>query len=322
MKSPAGANGDPAGGAWPGEASQSAQLLDQFQVRLRTHLERTSTRLVQQMTGLELKLVWTPHVPLPANDGAMVVAALAPVWRMHPHRLVPALSEAVWRRHLQAAFAAGRFGHRFTGPAGAAHFWCALELGGYLFGLAHVQAPGAAVRPPGKRAGAARRRGKGPGQRDFQRSLPFLRLVLHDAIMSTLAECPTGAMDAGAAAAAPLPPDRDGPEGSTAQSRGAALVRWILDRVEGNLRQPVTLKSLAKELGMNAAYLSDLFRQHVGESFKRYQTRLRLQKAVALLQDPLSRVAAVGFAVGYADPNQFRRAFKAWSGRPPSVAHH
>jgi AraC-like DNA-binding protein len=79
---------------------------------------------------------------------------------------------------------------------------------------------------------------------------------------------------------------------------------------------------LASELGMNAAYLSDLFHRQIGVSFKRYLTERRLRQASVLLRDPLCRISEVAFAVGYTDPNQFRRVFKAWSGQPPRTVQN
>lgn len=57
-----------------------------------------------------------------------------------------------------------------------------------------------------------------------------------------------------------------------------------------------------------------------GTSFHAIHDRLRIERALALLQEPALSIAAVGAQVGFRDPREFRRAFKRWTGAPPSAA--
>ncbi|RZA21588.1 MAG: AraC family transcriptional regulator, partial [Lysobacteraceae bacterium] len=57
-----------------------------------------------------------------------------------------------------------------------------------------------------------------------------------------------------------------------------------------------------------------------GTSFHAIHDRLRIERALALLQDRQLTIANVGAQVGFRDPREFRRAFKRWTGAPPSAA--
>lgn len=93
----------------------------------------------------------------------------------------------------------------------------------------------------------------------------------------------------------------------------------ILEYLAANYARPITLRSCADRLGMNAAYLSNVFSQTFRVSFKAYLTELRLGKAKELLADPTQCVSAVAYAVGYSSENRFRSVFKQATGLPPRV---
>jgi AraC-like DNA-binding protein len=113
---------------------------------------------------------------------------------------------------------------------------------------------------------------------------------------------------------APQAPCRSGPE-----SHAQQIVHRLLERLELDYAKPVTLQQYARELGMNAAYVSDLFSHTVGVPFKNYLTNLRLEKARKLLGDPAKTASEVAYAVGYASENRFRSAFKKATGLPPRI---
>ena len=93
----------------------------------------------------------------------------------------------------------------------------------------------------------------------------------------------------------------------------------MIERIELDYGKPITLQHYARELGMNAAYVSALFSRAMGVPFKTYLTRLRLRKAKELLGDPAKTVSEVAYAVGYASENRFRLAFKKAIGLCPRL---
>jgi len=97
------------------------------------------------------------------------------------------------------------------------------------------------------------------------------------------------------------------------------LVEAMFGYVHQHYHRPVSLGEMASAMNMNASYLSALFSQTTGVTFHHYLEELRLARARDLLQDPVTRVCEVAYAVGYTSPNHFRDVFKARVGIPPSV---
>lgn len=115
-----------------------------------------------------------------------------------------------------------------------------------------------------------------------------------------------------------VPEIREVPANVAEQARAHQVIREVLDRVHREFRKPLILSGLARDLGINASYLSSLFAQEVGMPFKAYLTTLRLQEAQKLLRDPLRRVSEVAFAVGYSSVERFRTAFRQSTGLSPN----
>ncbi len=103
------------------------------------------------------------------------------------------------------------------------------------------------------------------------------------------------------------------------ESRPERMVRAVLDRIQRDYAQPLTLKKCADDLRLNAAYLSHVFSQAVGLTFKTCLTEVRVEKARELLSDPARNISLVAKAVGYASPNRFRFAFKNVAGLSPGI---
>ncbi len=97
------------------------------------------------------------------------------------------------------------------------------------------------------------------------------------------------------------------------------IVQAMVAYVHQHYHRPMSLGEVAAALKMNAAYLCGLFSRHLGVTFHHYLVEVRMAKARELLLDPKQRVCEVACAVGYASADQFRHAFKAHAGVPPSA---
>ena len=97
------------------------------------------------------------------------------------------------------------------------------------------------------------------------------------------------------------------------------VVRQVLRHIHHNVHRPLSLPELAATVHLSAGHFSTVFSKHVGVSFRDYIKGLRLEKAQGLLRDPSLKIAEVAQAVGYADPNSFRQAFKDQTGFAPTV---
>jgi AraC family transcriptional regulator len=108
----------------------------------------------------------------------------------------------------------------------------------------------------------------------------------------------------------------------TTHSAGASVGRQRLaDRVKlvlmGDLARRWTLADIAKEVGGSPVYLTQVFQQVDGLPLYRYQMRLRLARALALLADT-DDITALSLDLGFSSHSHFSAAFREAYGRTPS----
>lgn len=169
---------------------------------------------------------------------------------------------------------------------------------------------------------------------EFDRAAKLLQLMVQHAEVSTLAELRLTELAAARRAVFALQNERlrwhggvgphrasmlQSPQHIPPETQPKKVIQRLLASIKRDYSKPITLRNLAAELGMNAAYLSDLFSQLVGIPFKSYLTAVRLNEAKALLSDPAKTASDVAYAVGYASENRFRAAFKKATGLCPRV---
>jgi AraC-like DNA-binding protein len=95
---------------------------------------------------------------------------------------------------------------------------------------------------------------------------------------------------------------------------GAALAL-----MHGRPAEGWTLERLAHEIGLSRSVFADRFAHFVQESPMHYLTRLRMQLATRLLEQPAIGMAQVAAEVGYESEAAFNRAFKKFAGQPPGT---
>jgi len=88
--------------------------------------------------------------------------------------------------------------------------------------------------------------------------------------------------------------------------------------LERELHANPTLSDAADHVQMNPTYFSEYFKKHVGETFLQYTTRMKMQRAKALLADHTLRVYDVASQVGYSDHRHFSKVFQSKTGMTPS----
>ena len=106
--------------------------------------------------------------------------------------------------------------------------------------------------------------------------------------------------------------------GSNRGGHKQRVAQRMVAYVHEHFHHPMSLTQVATELGMNAAYLSDLFSRQLGMTFREYLLEVRMARARQLLLSPHRRINEVACAVGYSSADQFRHAFKAHAGVSPS----
>ena len=97
-----------------------------------------------------------------------------------------------------------------------------------------------------------------------------------------------------------------------------ALVVLAQRYLDAHYGEPtLALEEVASSAQISPGYLSRLLKLETGFSFVDYLTRVRINKAVQMMNDPAVKVYEVAEAVGYQSQHYFSRAFKRVFGRPP-----
>lgn len=99
----------------------------------------------------------------------------------------------------------------------------------------------------------------------------------------------------------------------------AARVHKAVEYIEANLTEPVSLKHLAKLVGVTARHLSSLFKKHTGMTVTAYRNLRRVEKAKELLAATDKPITDVAFEVGFGSLGQFYEFFKRYTGTVPST---
>lgn len=112
------------------------------------------------------------------------------------------------------------------------------------------------------------------------------------------------------------------PHGFVAESDRITLsparLRRVLDFIEANLAEPLTLELLAHVAGLSVFHFARVFRKATGFSPYRYVSERRLQRAQRMLMAQDSAVQEIALACGFPRHANFSAAFARARGMSPS----
>jgi len=95
-------------------------------------------------------------------------------------------------------------------------------------------------------------------------------------------------------------------------------VKKIIQYIENNFDQEITLASLSQHVMMGENYVSALFKKKTGETLIHYLHRVRIEKAIDYLRTTDLPVNQIGQNVGFMNDNYFIKIFKRMTGTTPS----
>jgi AraC family transcriptional regulator len=97
----------------------------------------------------------------------------------------------------------------------------------------------------------------------------------------------------------------------------ARQLQRVIDCIEDQPGQDLTLEVLAEQTGFSRHHFAYLFRRTTGETPHQFVLRLRLKRARQLLEASELSLAHIAVACGFADQSYFTRAFKRELGVTP-----
>lgn len=92
----------------------------------------------------------------------------------------------------------------------------------------------------------------------------------------------------------------------------------ILEYINENFDQNITMDSCAKKFFMNPSYFSDYFKKNIGINFLEYLAKVRVAEAIRLLNENKANSTEVAFICGFNNTVSFYNAFKKITGVNPS----
>ena len=304
-----------------------------YRVLVRQHLDRQLDRLFADFTGLHFHVTWAPQPALkwkiPLLQSGRSVCSRISGSSLHPD------CQDCGARQLAHTLSVEGAGHHFTCRLGVRNHWLAIRIRGETVGVACLQALDGnhATPPASKNAGGSVT--KILSRTEFIRSARLLRFIIQHVETASLAELRAAELKSASLATLALEKERalarwrQANKGQLTDSlrslhreeretRPEQIVHRLLERLELDYAKPVSLQYYARELGMNASYLSGLFAHVMGIPFKKLLTSVRLAKAKQLLDDPARNISQIAGTVGYASENRFRAAFKKVTGLCPT----
>lgn len=98
-----------------------------------------------------------------------------------------------------------------------------------------------------------------------------------------------------------------------------ARLHRVLDFIESNLDQEITLSALAETAGMSPHYFSVMFKQSTESSPHQYVLRRRIELARRLLNDRRVSVLEAAVRSGFSDQSHFTKIFRRIVGVTPAA---
>jgi YesN/AraC family two-component response regulator len=94
-------------------------------------------------------------------------------------------------------------------------------------------------------------------------------------------------------------------------------ISFIMEYIENQLADDLSLDLLADKLNLSVAYLSVYIKEKTGSNFSEHLNAIRIRKAKELLTDHNLSVQEISLQIGYQNVTSFIRMFKKITGIPP-----
>ena len=95
------------------------------------------------------------------------------------------------------------------------------------------------------------------------------------------------------------------------------MINTVLAEIDRDLSQDIDFEGIAHSQGITLSYFRTIFKEATGMPPTDYLNRVRILRALELLQTSDAPVAEIGRKVGIYDANYFSRLFKKVTGYPP-----
>jgi len=92
----------------------------------------------------------------------------------------------------------------------------------------------------------------------------------------------------------------------------------VTDFIKSNYTSDLSREGLAAAVGMNANYMSGLFKTYTGQKINEYINNLRIEDASTRLTESDEKIIEIAYGVGFESLSTFNRVFKSTTGKTPT----
>lgn len=96
------------------------------------------------------------------------------------------------------------------------------------------------------------------------------------------------------------------------------IIKKAMQYISEHYMDKLMLEDVAESVHLTPSYLSTLFKQTCGSSFKEYLNLIRIEESKRLLSNTEYSVVDVAVGVGFNDQNYFTKVFKKYTGLTPT----
>lgn len=87
--------------------------------------------------------------------------------------------------------------------------------------------------------------------------------------------------------------------------------------VHTHLTEKISLTEVAAHLHLNSSYFSRMYKKETGEGFVEFVTRVKMEKALELLDQSIKSVEQIAYELGFESKSYFLKTFKRFYGLSP-----
>ncbi len=99
--------------------------------------------------------------------------------------------------------------------------------------------------------------------------------------------------------------------------KNSAIIRKAAEYIAAHFSEDVTLSEVAEQIPINPSYLSTMFKQVTGHSFKEHLNHVRIQEAQRLLLHSDYSILEISVACGFSEQSYFTKVFRKYTGLTP-----
>jgi len=97
------------------------------------------------------------------------------------------------------------------------------------------------------------------------------------------------------------------------------FLHFVMEWIQMNSNQPLTIEEIANHFGYNKAYLSHAFSKNTGMTISQFILQTRMDKAKSLLLNTNEPITKIASNCGFADEKYFMRVFKKRENMTPTA---